>query len=666
MQTLVEESGPAIEPFKNLPTGEFVCGRNARGEDLDYPSGAFLQADSPSKVAYPFLLITSQVAGGHLTDIDPNGNFWLDPAFKSFEILTLDENWKITDEEGKLVKSSSEIHGVATTGRIAAAVAKSEQWNFSGKGKLVLYPEISPELDPKTIFTGQDAQISGHFVDSKSNELVNLKLYKDANFKASVEGKDKSVNFNKKTGVYTFSSGKVNSESVKFSFSLMLATEHYSNIGPLNFLISETAQNPSHFPTVSPIKFAKKLENGKDAITSVVTIKGPEDPAAGDGTVCFKSIKITGDDQNELGAYTSRAGTWQTSLNPDGCVTLAAGATENVALSISNSVPKTAHVSGVANFSISSSSNGSVTLEDSRQFEFETGKQIDVGKVIGLFILAYLLSVGIPLAILYLLNRLAAKMAHGNEILRAVFPVELDTASRVATATQGKSLSSSEIGMDEFKYRPPLEPALSFEDSEAGSLKAVVPLFPLNAPWYEVVAKDGNTVVTGRVAPRSRQSRYASGRKAPFDGHLGKLWMLVIPTAGLLATTDENPKTNARLIVYGKTTKGVAPRFLELMANAASQLAILPPNYFNDIKKKLREESDNSSANRGKVSSDKGSVSLGKKNSSIPPPPPAPGTNAKVPPRPPAGSGPSMPPQSSGPSTPPRRSDLPPPPPMSN
>ena len=666
MQTLVEESGPPIGTYNKLPSGEFVCGKNANGEDLDYPSGAFLQADSPSNVAYPFLLITSQVAGGHLTEIGADGNFWLDPAFKSFEILTLDENWRITDATGKIIKSSSEMHGVATTGRLPASVKKSEQWNFSGEGQLVLYPEISPELDPKTIFTGRDAQVSGHFVDSRSNDLVNLKLYKDASFKASVEGKDKSVDFNRKTGVYSFNSGKISSETVNFAFSLMLTTEHYSNIGPLNFLITEIAQNPANFPTVSEIKFPKKLESGKDSITSVVTLKGPEDLAAGEGTVCFNSVKITGDDQNELGAYTSRAETWKAAINPDGCVTVAAGSTKNVTLSISNSVPKSAHVSGVANYSLASSGNSEITLEDSRQFEFESGKQIDFGKIIGFFILAYLLSVGIPLLILYFLNRAAAKMPHGNEILRAAFPVELDTATRIATATQGKALTSAEIGMDEFKYRPPAESALSFEDSEGGTLKAVVPLFPLNAPWYEVVAKEGSTVVTGRVAPRGRQPRYASGRKAAFDGHLGKLWMLVIPTAGLLATTEENTKTSARLIVYGKTSKGVAPKFPELMANAASQLSILPLNYFNDIKKSLREEALNASKNQGKISNDKGSVSVSKKTGSVPPPPPGPGSTAQVPPRPPAGSGPSMPSPSSGPSTPPRRSDLPPPPPMSN
>lgn len=576
MRILVEEEGSSVKQFGKLPAGEFKCGPVAVGEDLDYSSGAYLEAASPSAVAYPFMLISSQVAGGNLFEIGENGNFWIDPAFKSFEILTLSETWKITDAAGKIVKSSKEPHAAASTGRMKVSLTEPEEWNFDGDGALVLYPELSPVLDPKTVFIGEAASISGHFVDAGSGNRADLSQYSNASLLARIGGEQQNASFNKKTGVFAFEVGEIQTQELAFGFDLTLETEHYKNVGPLSFSITESAKNPKIYPSVAPITFSKPLASGKDTITASILVRGPEAQEAQSGQVCFAEPSIVADDQNEVGAYESREDSWEATFNGldgSGCVTVARGSEASVSLSISNPSPKNATVTGVEKYSLASDAEGATAVEDSKQFKFETGKQIDLAKAILIFIVAYLLSVGIPLIGLYFMNRSAAKIQHGNEVLRASFPVEVNTELKTMTAIQGKNLSSGEIGMDEFQYRPPKDPALSFEDSELGTLRAVVPFFPLISPWYEVVAKDGQVVVTGRRPNRSKEDRYANGSRAIFDGHLGKLWTLTIPASSLIASSAEKPNVNGRLVVFGKTNKGKTPNFPELMANAIAQFS---------------------------------------------------------------------------------------------
>ena len=668
MRILVEEDGPPIPSLDTLPSGDFTCGLAADGEDKTYAGGAYLEATSPSEVAYPFMLISSQVAGGNIFDIAENGDFWVDPGFKSIEILTLDESWVIKDSEGKNVKTSKEPHASASTGRIVVDVEESEKWNFSAQGKLVLYTELSPVLDPKTVFEGQPAAISGHFVESDTRSNAEMSKFLSASLTAKISGEMQSTKFSRSTGVFSFDIASVPAGDIAYRFDLLLGTEHYPKVGPLTFSLTEKAQNPSIYPSVSEIKFTKPLSSGKEVISASVLVTGPAKGQAEAGEVCFKDPRIVADDQNEVGAYESREATWSTNFAglSGGCLTVAAGESKEVQLQISNEVPKNSHVTGVSEFSLASSVDSTTALLDSRQFEFETGKQIDLSKAIGIFILAYLLSVGIPLIGLYFLNRSAAKIQHGNEILRASFPVEIDLEQRTMVSTSGKALNSPQIGMDEFQYRPPKDAALTFDDPELGALKAVVPLFPLISPWYEVVAREGSVVVTGRRATRAKESRFANGRKALFDGHLGKLWALVVPQSSLLAATSEKPKLTGRLVVYGKTSKGALPNFPELMANATAQFE--NSNALKTAQKTLAEEVKVPQKKR-KGGSDSGAIkSPTMPNLPSPPPPsgtPGFGTAGGPPPitgLPPVTGSPVMPPPLTNPSSPGSSPTLPPPP----
>ena len=671
MRILVEEDGPPIPALDSLPSGEFICGLAADGEEKPYPGGAYLEATSPSEVAYPFMLISSQVAGGNVFDIAENGDFWVDPGFKAIEILTLDEKWVIKDSTGKTVKTSKEPHSSASTDRIPVAVEEPEKWNFSAQGKLVLYTDLSPELDKKTVFEGQPAAISGHFIQSGSSSNAQMGKFLSASLAARISGEPQNTKFNKNTGVFSFDIASVPIGDIAYRFDLTLGTAHYPKVGPLTFSLTEKAQNPSIYPSVSDINFTKPLSSGKDVISASVLVTGPAKGQAEFGEVCFDGpgigTRIVADDQNEVGAYESREGNWSTNFAglSGGCLTVPAGESKEVQLQISNEVPKNSHVTGVSEFSLASSVDSTTALLDSRQFEFETGKQIDLSKAIGIFILAYLLSVGIPLIGLYFLNRSAAKIQHGNEILRASFPVEIDIEQRTMVATTGKALNSPQVGMDEFQYRPPKDAALAFDDPELGTLKAVVPLFPLISPWYEVVAREGSVVVTGRRAARAKEARFANGRKALFDGHLGKLWALALPQSALMAATTEKPKVTGRLVVYGKTNKGALPNFPELMANAAAQLE--NSNALKSAQKALAEESKQPQK-KGKGGSDSGAMKT-PAAPSLPTPPPSSGTPGFSAPGgppttglPPISGSPVMPPPLTNPGSTGTNPTLPPPP----
>jgi hypothetical protein len=671
MRILVEEDGPPIPALDSRPSGEFTCGLAADGEEKTYPGGAYLEATSPSEVAYPFMLISSQVAGGNIFDIAENGDFWVDPGFRSIEILTLDEKWVIKDSAGKTVKTSKEPHSSASTDRIPVSVEEPEKWNFSAQGKLVLYTDLSPVLDKKTVFEGQPAAISGHFIENGSASNAQMSKFLSASLTAKISGDPQSTKFSKNTGVFSFDVASVPTGDIAYRFDLTLGTEHYPKVGPLTFSLTEKAQNPSIYPSVSDIKFTKPLSSGKDVISASVLVTGPAKGQAKSGEVCFEGpeigTRIVADDQNEVGAYESRELNWSTKFAglSDGCLTVLAGEAKEVQLQISNEVPKNSLVTGVSEFSLASSVDSTTELLDSRQFEFETGKQIDLSKAIGIFILAYLLSVGIPLIGLYFLNRSAAKIQHGDEIMRASFPVEVDIEQRTMVATSGKALNSPQVDMDEFQYRPPKDAALAFDDPELGTLKAVVPLFPLISPWYEVVAREGSVVVTGRRATRAKEARFANGRKALFDGHLGKLWALVLPQSSVMAATTEKPKVAGRLVVYGKTSKGALPNFPELMANAAAQLE--NSNALKNVQKTLVEESKRPQK-KGKGGSDTGAMKT-PSAPNLPTPPPSSGTPGFGAPGgppttglPPVTGSPVMPPPLLNPGSPGASPTLPPPP----
>ena len=641
MHSLAEETGSTVPSQGDWPSGNFNCGAQSTGEELDYAVGAYLVAKSPAEVALPFLVISSAAAGGSTFNIPADGNFYIDPGIRAIQILTQEASWDIKDEKGKVVATSKDAHPTGSSERIEVNFKESVKWHFSGKGSLVLYSDVVPELDPKTVFNGRATDVTGHFVRAGTNDAASLSEFKSAAMASTVDGKTVDTSFNQKAGTFSLHISSGNGSSINYEFALSLGTEHYPKFEPIVFQVTQNVQNSSAFPTVSQIKFERPLESGKDIITSRLKVTGPTEAAQ--GRVCFADVRIVSDNQHELAASESRADKWSSNwkgLGADGCLDVANGELKTLELSLANSVPKSSDVTGVANYTLASDQNA--PFEDSQTFEFQTDKQRDWMKFVSIFLIAYLLSVGIPMLVLYLINS-ATKIRHGQGVMRASFPVIYNTITNDIRSNGVKDLRDGTIGQDDFPFKAPLADAKSFTDPDLGTLKVVVPLNPLRQPWFKIQASESRSVFTGISANTAQRGKTYPGGHAVFGGDLANLWAVSIDNSAMLASNSNNPEVPAKLVIFTKNQGAAgATNFTDMIIQTLAELKIA--GAIADAKTRINAVNAKAGSKGGaRLANPSASTTSNTSGVRLTPAPPVSGGNLTPPPPPPAG-GPSAPP----------------------
>jgi hypothetical protein len=191
----------------------------------------------------------------------------------------------------------------------------------------------------------------------------------------------------------------------------------------------------------------------------------------------------------------------------------------------------------------SKSTSGAAELQENLQFEFDSAAEARlVWLVIAGLLFAALL---IPLGLLYLLNMLTTKFLPISQMVRAEYPVKVQTGP----ATKILDQKGNPIVVDANDFRPLTEQAASrtLDLGQKGNATSKLPLFPLATTWFEHQAPQGSRVISIFNGGSKSPNHFVSGRAAEISPNHADNWQLIIPEAEF--GKSEGAQMDAVLIV---------------------------------------------------------------------------------------------------------------------
>ena len=414
---------------------------------------------------------------------------------------------------------------------------------------------------------------------------------------------------------------------------------------------------PDSFPSFGPIPLDLGLLSGRlKAATGELVIKAP---VSGEpGSFCLpnpESVKILSDSIDRSQTWSWGFST-EADLDSAGCYSLNPGETAAIQISAQNSVTANSEVSAEVKIVLKDATGA--TLEVNVPMDLESERLINPSVYRIVIIILTLLALILPLIALFLINKATTKVEHGNELLKAVFPITTDLTNDSIQGSIQTNLKGPEVGLDQFKFLGPKPDASSFDISDQFKAVAKVSLNPFVAPWFELQAKDGYRVFTSKSGRKSKQ--FTSGEKAEFGGQLSKLWAVSIRESDLMNATTSTTDLSGTLTVFDRNSAGASPNFQERMVNVVNDAKLRSRTL--EARKSIEGQSKSKPSKSAK-SPEKESAKSAPNNSSAPPVGPGsarPGFSAppKSPSAPPggssSGSGSSAPPKPpTGPKGPP-------------
>lgn len=676
MQSLVEGSANGTDA---------QCGEQPL--PASYVHGAFVEASAPESLAQIFLQLSTQLEGGYPQPFNADGSFWIDEGVSRFRIV-LAGDWVLSppSESGMSSAASDEQQSWATATATDGATVIDVTTDKYSAGKWQLKASDARSLflfsDLRIVFEDSnsvelsdggslDASIEASVVDS-AGKAADLGVFGDADFSAWYL--DASGQRAELSGArIEESTGKISIPlptdltlaqlAVTASIDPLLTRDHQLSLAPVTVETTITTVLPASFPRVKtglPVVLSD-LEGASGQATGTITFTGPTE--GGEGTVCLPEDPTVSNDVRDGWRWSKDA-----ALNADGCITVPANGEATVSITAENDTPADSLVQAVLPITFQTADGG--TISQGVPLEFRSTHPVNAGAILLLTLALLLLGVLIPLIILWFVNWLTTRIDIPKSTERASFPVRVTAAgAQIHAPRQGSALS------DAFQFRKPSDGERSITDPDLGVLRARVPWFPLRAPWYEVVAPSGSTLITaraGRTASASKDSqRRLRFAKLPLD----RFWAVVVSDAEL-RRTSRGDDVNGTVVIYhrasGDDQSQHTLRLGEVEADGALADAV------NRARAELQERDGKTAAKRGGTKSTakaptlnaapslpgRGSANSGRGGSDTPPPRPGSVGGA-----PPARSTPTAPPTSGSrppgappSSSPPRRPSAPPPP----
>lgn len=650
MRSLVEGKGTLND--ENL--GNRRCGTVP--VPPNYSAGGLLIAQDPVGLALKFLELTTIIEGGSPGDIsagDP-ADFEIEPGVRKFRILTTAKKWTLTSPDGQSF-SNTQPAGIAqqTSGvnQLTVDVKSSQigKWKFKNDGtinKLLLFSGLAIDLQPTQLVAGAKGRISGA-ISSENGEPVDLNVY--GSTKLTVEevlGSGRSTDLGLPTlnssGSFELSefTPSPNQSSLEIRVTFRATTKKGVELAPVSISTSLTVNLPADYPTVmnSPIRLSNLVGNGE--AKGIVELSGPQ---SGIGKVCFEKstnngISILSDSVDRSNSYKWTLDT--AALDPSGCLALAQQEKKAIAISVKNSTGADSEVTAEIPLTFKSDKPGKSDFKLSAPIEFTS----EIKRVGGTWIKAFLFLVGIglPLLFSYLLTWATTKIAIGNRIQRAEYPVAVN-ATRGIVASDGSALSAP-VATD-FRNLPEQVDTRKYQD-QVGTMRAKVSKLVFRDPWFEVAASAGTRVLTfPKVAPGRGKSaaklrkRFTAGDIAPMGGNLADFWALSIKEPDLLSGKASGT-VPARLVVFKrndiKDTNQHIKRMTEILATPGvwTAISMLPTQSKSKVKEKA-EKSEKSARVESEILPQSPSASLSPEKVEQENTPPASPPAAPPPPPPP-------------------------------
>ncbi|MGI9823364.1 hypothetical protein [Agromyces sp. Marseille-Q5079] len=527
----------------------------------DTADGIFLNAHGPSDLAFLFMKLGAQLAGGAEGELDADGGFWIDPGVSRF-VLASPQSGVLTKPDGTVWQSGASgteavIGGATQITQTIDVGMDVGKWHWTGAGGGIVYrfSGLALTMDPENALVVGDARgLEGKVIRVADDGMATPLDLDDYEFTIDITAIDGAT-------------AKIGPENVAADGSFTVPWSTPTDEDDLNTVaritdlttvghdlrLEDVVSQPqtvkvkavSAFPTVELVSVSHIAgTHGVAEIEVRLTA-----PVNGMGSVMLPAPPTA--DQITDTAPADRSATWDADGPDQTDIELAAGESKVVTYTLANSESANAD----ASFSLDFTTYDADQTDHGVQLDVTvpTTKPFDLAQFGWLLVILLVVGTLLPLAALWAMNRQAAKITTGRNLLRAEFPVRLTADGLTGTEID---LRSEEVGADHFKNEPPREAVKRLDDPVLGSLVALTPKSPFGDPWFEIRPRPGFRVFApdaqGSVA---RRGVYVGGGAAPFGGVLGRVWALIVPEAELSGKTA-NEAVIGTLVVYQVSRAG--------------------------------------------------------------------------------------------------------------
>lgn len=622
LQALVEGSGDLV-PYSSTnqgPTsGKLVCADlGADGKALPGESnGALLRAEDPVALAYQFLKLESQFVGGSASQLSETGAFTIGAGTVGFRIVSLESSWSLTgpEESGFSLNSSnaddSDLISIQRNSGVLSIdvpITSAEQlgsWSFesdSPMSDLFVFSGLTLQLDrdrESAIVGGRDNSLTGKVAREQrySSVPVDLSVYQSKALTLEIINQGQLIPV-QGTVTQVDDDGQFRIEGFQPptdlgpELTLRLTLDIGEPFQPIRAEFTLNVIDASAFPSVTnAVVKLSNLVGPEGAATGVLVVSGP---ASGEpGTFCIASEAQRTDDPAKVGPESiDRLSQFTWSFTGPGlqdggantCFLIPAGETVEIGVSVTNPVQANSRVISIRE--VVSSTDPSTLFSETVTFEFESETQqndlITILAIIALLLLGLLL----PLALLYLFNKIATKFNWSSEVVRADFEVVVsDGFPRMQLVDGiGQTIGAISLAPDTFKGTTPLGKVARADLGAFGQLRAVVPLFPLKSSWFEWEAPKGSRVISMPESSFTSGKRFQDGYRAEVSGEVSQIWGLVVQDSQIGGRA--NGPWKATLVVFAKRNQisAYTTRIADLINKSSnidslrSLAALLPPS----------------------------------------------------------------------------------------
>ena len=659
---IVEGSGVINLGNNNSPQ---TCGQYPI--PANYAAGALLIAEDPVALAFQFLKLGSYTSGGTRGELSGGNpaNFLIEAGIARFRIITTSPNWKLTSPQGKTIKAGPEANVIQSAGatQITIPVKPSMygNWNFAfedgSSNELVLFSGLDLKLDEGELIAGISGKVSGDIVSEFAGQPVNLATYSSATISVQeILGNGKTnperlaILDGDEFSLDNFTASP-NQGQVEIRVTLIVATRSGIALAPVSVSRILDVRLPDNYPSLAntPIKFDTPLNGSKGTAKGTAIFNGPK---SGDGKVCII------DNPSYVNDVIDRIATYEWNkpggLDSAGCLALSQGETKEIDFGIKNSTPADAQVQAELPVVYYSDSEVGKQFTLNAPLEFQTlSPKLGEGLIKALLIV---LGIALPLALIYLLTLATTKIALGQNVQRASWPVKVDSLKGIQ-ASDGSVLIPKP---EDYKYIPDKPDSRRYSEI-IGDLSAKVSKLVFPTPWFEMKAKKGARLVTMVAPPSALNSRFATGSVSPIRGDIDSVWAIEVLDKDLLALGAAT-SIPGNLVIYKRNNLANKNQFTDRFMKVSTtpgiwnQIVSLIPKVEAEMAKKQNKPGKGEIKKRRKK---KPEAQIIQPISEITVPPPPPGSGGSFPP-PPPGSGGSFPPPPPG-----SGGSFPPPPPGS-
>ena len=651
----------------NLGTAEQqTCGQNPI--PANYAAGALLEAEDPIALAFQFLKLGSYTAGGTRGDLSAGNpaNFLIEAGIARFRIITTSPNWKLTSPNGAVITAGSDATVIKSAGATQITVPVKPTmygtWNFAFKdgssNELVLFSGLDLKLDEGELIAGIAGKVSGEIVSEFSGQSVNLAAYSSATISVQeilgsgrTNPKRTAALAGNKFELENFTVSP-NQGQIELRVTLAVSTKSGIALAPVSISRILDVRLPDNYPSLaqSPVRFDTPINGSKGTAEGSAVFNGPK---SGNGKVCIV------DKPSYVNDVIDRTATYEwikpVGLDSAECLSLSQGETKKVGFAVKNSTPADAQVQAELPVVYYSDSEVGKQFTLNAPLEFETLRPKTGESLIKALLL--FLGIALPLTLIYLLTWATTKIALGQNVQRASWPIKVDSLKGIL-ASDGSALTPKP---EDYKYIPDKPDARRYSEV-IGDLSAKVSKLVFPPPWFEMKAREGARLVTMVAPPASLNSRFAHGSIAPIRGNIDSVWAIEVLDKDLMSLGSATT-IPGNLVIYKRNNLANKNQFMDRFMKVSTtpgvwnQIVSLIPKVEAELAKKQNKSVKNGFKKKDKGSSNDQMLQSNSEISFTPPPPP--GSGGSFPP-PPPGSGGSFPPPPPG-----SGGSFPPPPPGS-